>query len=397
MNRRATRYTLLFAVLYGLLIVYASLFHHSGWHIAGNPFSWLTSPLPHYISRKDSLVNLLAYLPFGFLIASCLTSRAGRGAVWALSLLAGFCLSLAMESLQTFLPGRESSLVDLAANSSGTAFGAALALQLNTLTAPGGVLRRWRENWLNPGSNVGTAIFVIWALARLSPFIPARHWPGPLKTFCPVWLTLTGKLPFHPVDALVHFCYAVGLALLAAVVLRPDVKSMRLFAAVALVVLTARFFIVSGNLTIEEILGYLAGIGTAALLSRLSGDLPRYAAMAALVAGYVFYEVNPGEGSSPYGLINWLPFRYHMDNMLGAFGLILEAIWPFGALALLWMQLKKVTGTDGLVSGGVITVLTVIFLEWLQQYIPGRTADSTQALLALLGWSWPFYLKKESP
>ena len=44
----------------------------------------------------------------------------------------------------------------------------------------------------------------------------------------------------------------------------------------------------------------------------------------------------------------------------------------------------------GAYYGGALVFLTVLLLERLQLSIPGRTADVTQALLALLGWLWPF-------
>src|SRR5438045_6189950 len=59
-----------FAVLYGLMIVYASLEPFSSWMAPspGTPF-FLFSPLPARFTRFDILVNILAYLPFGFFVA----------------------------------------------------------------------------------------------------------------------------------------------------------------------------------------------------------------------------------------------------------------------------------------------------------------------------------------
>jgi hypothetical protein len=207
-------------------------------------------------------------------------------------------------------------------------------------------------------------------------------------------LTLHGKLPFHLADALVHCCFAVGLTLLAAAILLPGVKLFRLSAAVAVLILTARFFIVSSYLTLEEVLGYAAGIGLAVLLSRLPRDLPLFVAMTAIVAGYVLSEVKTGRAAALSGPFNWIPFRYHLDNTLAAIGLLLEAIWPLSALSLLWIKLKGRNGSGGLFYGGGAVFLVVTLLEWQQQYLPGRTADITQALLALIGWSLPFCLRE---
>lgn len=398
MNDNAAHNAVILAVLYVLLIAYASLFPFSGWHLPANPFAWLFGPLPRSISRKDALVNLLAYIPFGFIVCWRCLSAANRHVALPISLLAGFCLSLVMEMLQTFLHPREPSLVDLITNSSGTAVGSVLALFYSAATVTGGTLRRWGEDWLEAGSNsrIGAGILLLWGLARLSPFVPARSWPVHLPEVCPLWLTLHGRLPFHPADALVHCCTAAGLTLLAAAILQPGVRLFRLSVAVAALILTARFFIVSGYLTLEELLGYAAGIGVAVLLSRLPHDFPLFAAMTAIVAGYVLSEVTPGRTAAISGHFNWIPFRYHLDNTLAAIGLILEAIWPLSALSLLWTKLKGGSGTGGMIYGGMAVFLTVTLLEWQQQYLPGRTADITQALLALIGWSLPFGFQDKS-
>ena len=70
MNDKAVHNAATLALCYGLLIIYASLFPFSGWHVTANPFAWLSGPLPRSISRKDALVNLLAYIPFGFLVGN---------------------------------------------------------------------------------------------------------------------------------------------------------------------------------------------------------------------------------------------------------------------------------------------------------------------------------------
>jgi VanZ family protein len=386
-------------MLYGLLLVYTSLFPFCGWAVSGHPFGWLTGALPNHISRKDALVNLLAYIPLGFLVCHCFLSRDDWRTAVVRSLLLGFCLSFTMESFQNFLPVREPSLVDLVTNSSGTAIGAALAF-LSTVTAsPGGALYRYHENWLEPGcgSSIGAGVLLVWVMARLSPFVPALQRTAMHKSISPLWSALSGRTPLQPLDAMMHCCYATGLALLTVSIMRPATRPLRLFSAAAAVVLTLRIFIVNGNLTLEELVGYSAGVGLAVVLAGLPGDFPEIAAMAAFVAGFVLFEVRAGTVATLTAEINWIPFRCHLENTLAGIGQILDGIWPFSALALLWLKLKRTGRGVWMACGGFSLFLAVALLEWQQQFIPGRTADITQALLAFIGWCSPYYLWKICP
>jgi len=134
------------AQAYFVLIVYASLYPFTGWHhqgIAAWEFLW--SPLPRYWTGFDVTANVAGYAPLGFLLALVFArpEAAGRAPANWLPILAasltGALVSLTMEALQTFLPSRVPSNVDLALNTAGTLAGALLAVVLDRA----GVLRRW--------------------------------------------------------------------------------------------------------------------------------------------------------------------------------------------------------------------------------------------------------------
>jgi len=82
---------------------------------------------------KDVCVNVMGFIPLGFLFATWLQYGVGvpRSRVIILSVIAGVLTSLSIELLQACLPSRDSSLIDLIANSFGTGMGA-LAARLNT-------------------------------------------------------------------------------------------------------------------------------------------------------------------------------------------------------------------------------------------------------------------------
>jgi len=76
-------------------------------------------------SILDIVLNVLGFIPFGFLAMSCLYPGTATALRWraTMAVLAGFSLSLFIELIQVFLPTRNSSLMDLAANTLGAAIG----------------------------------------------------------------------------------------------------------------------------------------------------------------------------------------------------------------------------------------------------------------------------------
>jgi hypothetical protein len=83
-------------------------------------------------SGSDVPVNLLGFVPFGFLVCLRLLTAgkpSPRGCLF-LAVALGFAVSLAIELTQVWLPGRDSSLLDLTMNTVGSAIGGAMAFYL---------------------------------------------------------------------------------------------------------------------------------------------------------------------------------------------------------------------------------------------------------------------------
>ncbi|MEZ5276344.1 MAG: VanZ family protein [Opitutaceae bacterium] len=91
------------------------------------------APFTAEITSKDGILNFFGFIPLGWIVARLIGSRTirpGTFTVMAMTTGAGFALSFGIEFLQTWMPTRSSSLLDLVLNTVGTLAGAILACGL---------------------------------------------------------------------------------------------------------------------------------------------------------------------------------------------------------------------------------------------------------------------------
>jgi VanZ family protein len=158
------------AWLYAALIVYASLYPFAGWRApGGSPLAFLFAAWTRWWTPFDVVSNLLGYLPLGLLVFGArLRSGARATSAAGLAVLLGASLSLAMETMQNFVPSRVPSTLDLAMNTLGAASGAALGWTVHAL----GGIGHWqttRERWFVARSAGGIALLAVWPAALLFP------------------------------------------------------------------------------------------------------------------------------------------------------------------------------------------------------------------------------------
>jgi VanZ family protein len=87
----------------------------------------LSLPEHRHISVFDFTSNLIGFIPFGFLVCrlgKLVTAIPTAKKLFFLTVMIGFAASLTIESIQVWLPGRDSSALDLVLNTAGTAIGA---------------------------------------------------------------------------------------------------------------------------------------------------------------------------------------------------------------------------------------------------------------------------------
>lgn len=159
----------LLALVFSLLIVYASLHPFEGWRDQGiNPFYFLNAPWPRYWSRFDVVANFLGYAPLGFLATLAILRTRLLPQPALLAALAASLFSLLMEALQSYLPLRVPQLSDWLLNSGGALTGAILALALERW----GVIDQWsrfRARWFVRDARLPLVLLALWPVALLFP------------------------------------------------------------------------------------------------------------------------------------------------------------------------------------------------------------------------------------
>lgn len=378
-------------MVYSALVIYGTLFPLAEWSppILGwsNP---ITQSWPERASRADVMINVLAYVPLGLFLALWLRIRVGMVAAVVLVSLFGCGLSFALEVLQSALPSRVPSPLDWAANSAGTLLGAAFAAAFDPRLPSGRVLLNLRRDWFAPGALVNLALIILglWALTQAAPFVPSFDWGNLKSGLKPLGNTLRHMETFRPVETM-----SIGLTLLALglmarmAALRPITWPFLLF---TLGVLLLKVPVVGRQLTLEALAGWTIAMGGLFVWPRHTAARVT-GACAALLTAYALMQLGPGDTAATHPM-NWVPFKSQVGTLAGMSD-ILETLWPFMALALAvrwltpwrWRQLAWF-------GGSVIVALLAFSLEWMQQSIPGRFADMTDVLLAVLGWLLPWLL-----
>ncbi|MCB1916765.1 MAG: VanZ family protein [Rhodocyclaceae bacterium] len=331
------------AFAYALLVIYACLHPFSGWHESGlHPFHFLDAPWPRYYRVNDMVLNLLGFVPLGFLLVPALPRRMPLGTCVTVTVLACFALSLGLETLQNFLPTRVASNLDLGFNTLGSLVGGLLGAWLGPrLFAHEGGIHRWRSRRIvaGPLGETGLILMALWLFAQLVPDSPVFS-TGDLRRL----LELPTPLPFSPQEFLRLEAAITAGHLLAAVLLARAMTRDGALGWILLLVLLAlgantlasASFLMAADPFAWATPGWRAGLIAAVPLVFVGLSLPRPLAhglaATALLAATVLVNLAP---QNPY-LLSYpqLIGESHFLNFHGATQLV-SSLWPFLALAYL--------------------------------------------------------------
>ncbi|GHU14773.1 hypothetical protein FACS189441_5230 [Betaproteobacteria bacterium] len=336
------------ALVWIVLTVYGSLYPFSGWQQNGaDPFAFLEWAWPRYWTAFDMITNAIVYLPTGFLLTIALFHLPGRWSGVILAVLLAACVSLGMESLQTWLPSRVSSNLDLGSNTLGAALGAILAHHF------GNTLRRWWRFWRarliasRPHVDLGLTLLGLWLLTLLSPETllfgvgDLRHTLSwlPTLTFAPE--------TYHVTESAVVMCNLLAIGLFAAAMTRGRWLAyllVPLFFATAALVRCLAAAILAGQ---DQFLVWLTpgvreGLSVGGILLVFALLLPPLGrlvlAALCLLAGAMLVNLAPIDPYSPDALALWRQGHFLNFNGLTRW---ISSIWPFLALPYLILASRR--------------------------------------------------------
>jgi VanZ family protein len=356
------------------LIVYGSLYpwdFHST-QLAASPLWVLIHSWPTRIDRflvRDVAVNVLIYMPVGVFGFLALRQNFRSAFAVTVTVLIALALSSGIEMTQLFDDARECSASDVVCNVSGTALGVGL----------GSLYQRWLKRFL---ARVETAkflhpsgavlLFYTWLAYQGFPLFPVLSRTRLAEKF----RGLFAAISVSPVEAFTYFVEWLVVAQLLESVLGEE-RTRQLF-PLLLLVLPAKLLIAGRTVTWSE----LAGAVLAAICSYFLSEYQRRAALVGglIVSLLILRGLAPYHWSSVANPFSWIPF----SGFLAAhreFGMLIflrKCFWYGSAIWLL-----RAAGWR-LARAAVAVVLLLGAIEVIQVHLPGRVAEITDPLLALI-------------
>jgi VanZ family protein len=154
---------------YTAVVVYASLQPFTGWRMPPDEILRFLIEPPRYFTLNDIVFNFLGYIPFGVLAWLAWRRALGSAPALAAAIVGAALLSLAMESLQMFLPARVSSSLDIVINVAGATVGAGVTALASAPRFTGHALTAIRNRMFLPGAavDVGIVMVAAWLATHL--------------------------------------------------------------------------------------------------------------------------------------------------------------------------------------------------------------------------------------
>lgn len=342
-------------------IAYGSVYPFRFRSVGVNPLdvliaSW--SARDYLSQRVDILVNIALYMPVG--ICGYLAFRRERGRFFAFTVpvLIGLTLSTTVELIQVYEPMRKTSMTDVLSNVLGSVAGVVSGFLFSRLST--------RLRSFDPSAYL---VLACWLGSLLFPFWPVLAVPV-LRMKLRLLLTAD---PFRTMSLLGGFAswYLAGFLLTRAGLRRPVA-----WLVWTVWLLPAQLLITARQPAMAHLLGACAGVAA------FSWTKTRYRSLAA----FVFVGVMTLQGLAPFHWrsnpagFGWMPFAA-----------MIEANWQNATLVLLEKMFYCSAAIWSVCFAGLplrVAVLMVsgllLFIEAAQMFLPGRTPDITDPILALL-------------
>ena len=356
------------------VIVYGSLYpwdFHST-QLAASPLWVLIHSWPTSVDRflfRDIAVNVLIYLPVGVFGFLALRQNVRSAFAATATVLIALALSSSIEMIQLVDDARVCSASDVVCNVCGTVLGVAL----------GSLYQQWLKRFLarletaqflHPSGAV--LLFYTGLAYQVFPLFPALSRTKLAEKF----RFLLADVSISPLEIFTYFVEWLIVAQLLESVL--GAKRTRRLYPLLLLILPAKLFIAGRTVTWAE----LAGAVLAYICSYLlSGYQWRTALAAGLIVLLLLVRgLAPHHWSSVANPFSWIPFSGFLaaDREFGMLTFLRKCFWYGSAI---WFL--RAAGWR-LARAAVAVALLLGAIEVIQTHLPGRVAEITDPLLALI-------------
>lgn len=351
-------------------IVYGSLYpFHFEAGAGAHPIARLASSWRWHPDHFGNLIgNICLYMPLGLFGVLSIGRRVPAIARLGLALATGVLLCVMMELIQLHVPGRVSTMADVYPNTLGTALGAVAGLVLGAEFG-----RSFSPTFR--ARPVPILLLLAFLMYRLFPYAPSldisQYWDA-LK-----------PVVHHPKPSAYDTArYAVTwlvVAALAAAVIDAS-RARWLMVPAILFVLGAQIVIMNNRIGSAELVGAAIAVPCWLLVSHLDRR-PQACVLAMALAGLVAAErLLPFDWLAVPHSFGWIPFQSFLHGSMALnTQSFLEKFFLYGSLV--WL-LTRATARPG-VAGGLVALM-LFATSLLQTHLPNRSAELTDALLAVI-------------
>jgi VanZ family protein len=347
-----------------VLVLYLCLFPWAA--KPGTPGPWFLSYWPPgRTGYVDFLLNTFLFVPIGLFAAVAFRGRLRYLRAMAL----GIGVSFSVEFLQAWLPGRVSSLSDLAANSLGTLLGTAVA--------------PWIARWIHHeqasfrGSRLqATPLLLLscFAVSQCFPFIPNYRLPHLRHA-----LEALRDLPADPWIPVIAFTSYATIGLLLRFAILPEIGAwVRLLLPLGFLLM--RPFFAAVPMTGLEWIGTLGGVAVGAWIRR---DQLWSGLFVLLPFLLLLSQLRPLAASQDDQAFRWMPFAALFElSPAQVIRVLAEKFFRYGAIIAVLSRWPL-----SLSSAALLVTALLAVTEAVQVYVPGRTPETTDPILALIAWA----------
>jgi VanZ family protein len=310
-------------------------------------------------TAKDILINIALYVPLGASAYLALRARKAETLAAAAAIATAAAVSLTVEFIQRWEPGRVPNVVDVLTNTTGGLAGTVLAAAASRYLA----FQHDRERRADAAA---VSLLVVMGAWLLVPFFPVSGRTALLAKINTLLAAPFEWLGFVSVMAI----WVVAGHLLRAVVSRWALPVL----AAATLLLPAQLFIVTRHPTLSDFAGALTGcILFASGAGRLTSA---FTLIVAVVVGGLM-PLHTGDGTHPF---SWIPFGgFLRQDWQGAIQVMMQKVLYYGAA--IWSLNRS--GVDGVLATTCVAGLLAV-TEAAQTLLPGRTPEITDPILAVL-------------